>query len=60
MLSVPPGTKVYFASKPVDMRQGFAGLSVLASDRRAHKTRQAAIAARLAGAEILKLPPQRT
>ena len=30
MLSLPPGTKVYLASKPVDMRKGFAGLSVLA------------------------------
>ena len=29
MLSLPPGTKVYLASKPVDMRKGFAGLSVL-------------------------------
>ena len=32
MLSLPPGTKVYLASKPVDMRKGFAGLSVLASE----------------------------
>ena len=32
MLSLPSGTKVYLASKPVDMRKGFAGLSVLASE----------------------------
>ena len=32
MLSLPPGTKVYLASKPVDMRKGFAGLSALASE----------------------------
>ena len=29
MLSLPPGTKVYLASKPVSMRLGFDGLAAL-------------------------------
>lgn len=30
MISLPPGTKVYLAAKPVSMRLGFDGLSALA------------------------------
>jgi hypothetical protein len=60
MLSVPPGTKGYLASKPVDTHNCFTGLSVLASDRRAPKTQQAALAARLAGTEIPKAAPCQT
>jgi transposase len=29
MISLPPGTKVYLASKPVSMRLGFDGLAAL-------------------------------
>lgn len=29
MISLPPGTKIYLACKPVDMRNGFDGLSAL-------------------------------
>ena len=33
MLSLPPGTKVYLASKPVSMRLGFDGLAALVQTR---------------------------
>ena len=30
MIAFPPGTKIYLASKPVDMRKGFDGLAAMA------------------------------
>lgn len=32
MLSIPPSTKIYLASQPVDMRKGFDGLSAIVVD----------------------------